>query len=92
LDAIHAMLRIEGSRVYIHCVAGQNRSPTILWLYFIACGMPFNEAKVLISSHTLDAIPGHPRLIDDRLIATVSLYGSKNFIPLHDPNILIPAD
>jgi len=30
LDALHDMLCEPNSKVYIHCVAGQNRSPTIL--------------------------------------------------------------
>ena len=28
------------SQVYIHCIAGQLRSPTALWLYLMACGVP----------------------------------------------------
>lgn len=92
LDALHAMLCEAGSKVYVHCVAGQNRSPTVLWLYFIACGMTPQAAGVLIASHTLDAVPGHPQLVDERLIASVVAHGCKRYLPLLDPDILIPAD
>lgn len=91
LDTLHEMLRESGSRVYVHCVAGQNRSPTILWLYFVACGMSPAAAKSMISSHTMDAIPGHPQLVDDRLVAAVVAHGAKCFLPLPDPDILTPA-
>src|SRR4051794_33978681 len=29
IDALHRMLGESGSKVYIHCIAGQNRSPTV---------------------------------------------------------------
>lgn len=85
------MLREDASKVYIHCVAGQNRSPTVLWLYFIACGMQPSSAKSLITSHTLDAVPGHSQLVDEHLVSTVVGHGQKNFVPLADPNILAAA-
>lgn len=91
LDALHEMLCERDSKVYVHCVAGQNRSPTILWLYFIACGMSSDAAKNLIASHTMDAVPGHSQLVDYRLVDAVLAYGKKRFIPLPDPDILTPA-
>jgi len=91
LNALHEMLSEGDSKVFIHCVAGQNRSPTILWLYFIACGMSRAAAKELITSHTMDAVPGHPQLVDDQLVAAVVAHGSGRFVPLPDPNILAPA-
>jgi protein-tyrosine phosphatase len=91
LDAIHEMLCVSDSKVYIHCVAGQNRSPTILWLYFVACGMPPTVAKSLITERAMDAVPGHQQLVDDQLVAAVVAHGAKQFIPLSDPDILTPA-
>jgi len=91
LDALRAILCEVGSKVYIHCVAGQNRSPTILWLYFVACGMTREAAKSLIASHTMDAVPGHPQLVDNRLVTAVVAHGEKRFTPLPDPDILTPA-
>jgi protein-tyrosine phosphatase len=39
LADLHAMATVASSRVYVHCIAGKNRSPTILWLYLLACGI-----------------------------------------------------
>jgi hypothetical protein len=91
LDVLHTMLRVTGSRVYVHCVAGQNRSPTIIWLYFVACGIAPQSAKTLISSHTLDAVPGHFRLVDDDLVAAIVAHGQTRYLPLLDPEILTPS-
>jgi protein-tyrosine phosphatase len=91
LDALHEMLCETNSKVYVHCVAGQNRSPTILWLYFIACGMTSAEAKSLICNHTLDAVPGHSQLVDEQLIATVIAHGKERYLPFLDYDILTPA-
>lgn len=88
LDSAHRMLRTSGSRLYVHCLAGQNRSPNILWLYLIACGMDPAEAKGLIEERTLDAIPGHPAMVDESLVETARLYGRRNFLPLSRPEIL----
>src|SRR3954451_20692852 len=35
LDTLHRMASAPGAHVYVHCMAGQLRSPTILWLYLI---------------------------------------------------------
>jgi hypothetical protein len=53
--------------------------------------MPPAVAKSLITSHTLDAVPGHSQLVDDQLIAAVVAHGAKRFLPLPDPDILTPA-
>ena len=38
LRAIDDALQEQGSRIYIHCHAGQLRAPTITWLYLIYAG------------------------------------------------------
>ncbi len=85
------MLSVDGSRVYVHCIACQNRSPTILWLYFVACGMDDNAAKELISQRCPVAVPGHNSLVDEQLVARVREHGRGNFLPLQDPSVLEPA-
>src|SRR3954447_14965822 len=65
IDALHRMLREPGSKVYVHCIAGQNRSPTMLWLYLVACGHDPAMAKRLIEGRNLDAVAGHARLVDE---------------------------
>ena len=91
LDTLHAMLSVPDSRVFIHCVAGQNRSPSILWLYFIACGMSPDDARTLITERSPDAVPGHGKLVDEHLVAIAKLHGAENYLPLNDPTVLEPA-
>jgi hypothetical protein len=88
LDALHRLLGEPDSKVYVHCVAGQNRSPTVLWLYFVACGMDTTEAKRHIERRALDAVAGHARLIDVALVRFVREHGGRHFLPLRRPEIL----
>lgn len=92
LDKFHEFVVLPTSRVYIHCVAGQNRSPTILWLYLVACGMTQGEARSVISGRTFDAIPGHPLLIDEALVARVSEHGRSRYLPHVRPEALQPVE
>lgn len=39
LKIMHNFLESSQAKVYVHCVAGQNRSPNIIWLYLVACGL-----------------------------------------------------
>ena len=91
LDELHRMATMDASRVYVHCVAGWNRSPTIVWLYLIACGLHPEAARQLIASRTLDAVPGHARLVDGSLIRLAQEHGARRFLPLARPEILEPA-
>jgi hypothetical protein len=83
-------LSADDSKVYIHCVAGQNRSPTILWLFLIACGLSPDDAKSAIEDRTLDAVAGHSKLIDDALVKTIQEHGKRNFQPLKRTCIIDP--
>lgn len=56
------------SRVLVHCLAGQNRSPTILWLYLRSLGVNAEVAKSMIESASIDAIGGHPLLLSPETI------------------------
>jgi ADP-ribosyl-[dinitrogen reductase] hydrolase len=40
-----ATLRSEGHRVWLHCVAAHNRTPTVAARYGVLCGRPVAEAK-----------------------------------------------
>lgn len=77
IGAIHRMLGESGSKVYVHCIAGQNRSPTVLWLYLVACGLDPAAAKRLIEERNLDAVAGHSRLVDEELIRRVVVHGRE---------------
>ena len=91
MDALHDMLTDQNSVAFIHCIAGQNRSPTIVWLYFVACGVPPDEARNLIAARSPDAVPGHGRLIDAALVANAKSHGISNYLPLADQSVLEPA-
>ncbi|MHC5021608.1 MAG: protein-tyrosine phosphatase family protein [Planctomycetota bacterium] len=79
LDVMHGMLREPDSKLYVHCIAGQNRGPTTLWLYLIACGMRPEAATELIGDNAMDSVPGHPSLVDDERIALAIEHGKAHF-------------
>jgi protein-tyrosine phosphatase len=78
IEALHRMLGESDSKVYVHCIAGQNRSPTVLWLFLVACGLDPAAAKRLIGERNMDAVPGHSRLVDEELIRRVVLLGRED--------------
>ena len=89
VNAIHECVCDADSNVYVHCIAGWNRSPTVLWLYFLACGIDGTIAKNMIASKSHDAVPAHPRLIDDMLVHEIAAYGATRFMPHPRPEALI---
>ncbi len=91
LDSLHAMLGDHGSKVYIHCTAGQNRSPVVLRLYLVACGLSRDDAAKLITDRSPDAVPTHSRLLDDQLVSVVRRHGQDNLLPLPDAGLVLPA-
>lgn len=92
LDMMYAALGVSASKLYVHCTAGQNRSPTIVWLYLVACGVNPDAAKRMITLRCPDAIPGHGNLLDDRLLETVHSYGKIRGMPEAAENALEPVD
>lgn len=91
LDFIEDGLAESDTKLYIHCTAGQNRSPTVLWLYLVACGINPEDAKRLIVERCPDAVPGHSALVDARLIATVKAHGAADQTRLRDASIFESA-
>ena len=85
IDTIHRSLIADEGRIYVHCMAGWNRSPTILWLYLLACGLVSDDAARLICAEAVDAIPGHSLLVDSNLIATVQSHGRDTYLPHRRP-------
>ncbi|MDX1929044.1 MAG: dual specificity protein phosphatase [Pirellulaceae bacterium] len=81
LNTIHAQLSSDAGRVYVHCMAGWNRSPTILWLYLVACGTAPDAAAKYITANAFDAVPGHALLVDSTLIDAVLSHGRMHFQP-----------
>ena len=92
LESLHQMLSEADARVYVHCIAGLNRSPTVVWLYLVACGIEPAEAKTIVEKRAPDAIAGHSKLVDAGLVAAAQKFGSEHFLPHPRPDVLIPAD
>jgi atypical dual specificity phosphatase len=60
MEVIDHCLSLPGSKIYIHCVAGVSRSPTITWLYLIHSGATPAEA--------LEKITPNPALYDAGIV------------------------
>ena len=88
LRTIHRMVCQPDSRVYVHCIAGWNRSPTVVWLYLIACGFPAAHARAVIEAQAPDAVPGHRSLVDDQLVNDIQEIGRSLFQPHPRPEAL----
>lgn len=92
LDAFHGAVTETGARVYVHCHAGISRSPTIVWLYLVACGRDPDEVAGRFLAGAPHAIPGNPALIDAALVAKVRAHGSARYQPHPRPEALKWAD
>ncbi len=90
IDTLHRLASEPDSHVYVHCVAGQRRAPTVLWLYLVACGFPPDDARDLIEERAPDAVPGHPHLVDPELVLRVQKHGLMNFFPHPRGEVLVP--
>jgi protein-tyrosine phosphatase len=90
LDTLHRLVSATGAHVYVHCVMGQLRSPTILWLYLVALGVPPEEARELIEVRSKDAVAGHYRMVDGEHVAFAQKHGQKHFAPHPRPEVIVP--
>lgn len=91
LTVMHSYVTANSSQVLIHCIAGQNRSPTITWAYLVACGMDPYAAGTMIAAASYDAVPGHPKLIHKNRIPSLVEFG-KVFLPHPRPEALADPD
>lgn len=90
LNTLHQFASKPGAHVYVHCVLGQVRSPTILWLYLIALGISPDEAQEWIESRAPDAVAGHHRMVDHEHVLLAQKYGLANFFPHPRPELSVP--
>ena len=90
LDTLHRMASVSGAHVYVHCMAGQLRSPTILWLYLVALGVSPTDARDWIESRSPDAVAGHHRMVDHEHVLLAQKHGLANFFPHPRPNLIVP--
>ncbi len=90
LDTLHRMTSEPDSHVYIHCVAGHLRSPTVLWLYLIACGVSPDDAREWIEQRSPDAAPGHARMVTHEHVRLAQQHGLANFQPHPRGKVIVP--
>lgn len=57
-----------GAHVLVHCLAGQNRSPAIIWLYLRSLGVNAEVARSMIEDVAPHAVGGHPLLLSPETI------------------------
>jgi len=88
---LHQMVSESDARVYVHCIAGLNRSPTIAWLYLVACGLLPDDATRMIEMRSPDSIAPHPKLVDARLIGAMQKLGAERFLPHPRMDALSPT-
>ena len=74
LDSMRAQ---AGAKVFVHCMAGQNRAPTVLWLYLQTLGHSPEAAKALITNASPDALPGHPLLLSTAVLELTQQWRSR---------------
>ena len=90
LDMLHKLACVPDSHVYVHCIAGMVRSPTIIWLYLIALGVPPGDAQKWIEERSRWADPGLRRMVDHEHVLLAQKHGLANFFPHPRPNLIVP--
>jgi hypothetical protein len=76
IDEVHGWLADPVARVFVHCVMGQHRSPTIVWLYAVALGVEPIAARKRVEACWRYAVPGHAMLVDAALVVTAQRHGA----------------
>lgn len=92
LDTLHGMVCDPDSRVYVHCMAGHLRSPTVLWLYLIACGLSPDDARDRIETASPVATAGYPLMVTPAHVLLAQRHGLANFFPHPRGEVLLPFD
>jgi protein-tyrosine phosphatase len=90
LDTLHELASASESQVYVHCVAGLVRAPTILWLYLIALGVPARDARDWIESRSKMANAGSSRMTDREHLLLAQMHGLSHYFPHPRPNLIVP--
>jgi hypothetical protein len=92
LDTLHDMAIQPQAHVYVHCIAGQLRSPTALWLYLIACGIEPGVARDWIEDRSPDPSPGSMRMVNESHLRFAEQHGVARFRPHPRAEVLAPYE
>ena len=91
IDTLHRLASEPGAHVYVHCRAGVLRSPTVLWLYLIALGVPPKDAREWIETRSPEAVAGHFRMVDDAHVLLAQQHGLANYFPHPRGELIVPV-
>jgi hypothetical protein len=92
LDDLHRMTLEPDAHVYVHCMAGQLRSPTVLWLYLVACGLDPDAARAVLAERAPAVTPGANHMVGPGLVLTVQRHGRDHYLPHPRPDVLVPVE
>jgi protein-tyrosine phosphatase len=87
---LHAFAAVPDAHVYVHCVLGMVRSPTILWLYMIALGVPPKDARTWIESRAPRASAGSARMVNREHVLLAQMHGLMHYFPHPRPELIVP--
>jgi hypothetical protein len=59
-------------KIFVHCMAGQNRSPGSIYLGLLALGYTGTVAEKMIEDNSLDAVAKHHKIITDRVVSYIN--------------------
>ena len=90
LNALHEFAAKPDAHVYVHCMVGRLRSPTILWLYLIALGLDQSTARELIESRSPHATAGHHQMVNQSHVRLAQTHGLAHFLPHPRPELIVP--
>ena len=90
ISTLHELVSVPNSHVYVHCVAGLVRSPTILWLYLISLGVSPKDARKWIEGHSKMANAGSSRMVDHEHVRLAQMHGLMHFFPHPRPDLIVP--
>ena len=88
ITTLHDLASRPDAHVYVHCVAGLVRSPTILWLYLIALGVPGKDARAWIEERSPRANAGAAAMVDSEHVRLAQMHGLMHFFPHPRPNLI----
>ncbi|WP_326522711.1 dual specificity protein phosphatase family protein [Gemmata algarum] len=90
LNALHELAAAPDAHVYVHCMVGRLRSPTILWLYLIALGLDPHTARDLIESRAPHATAGHYQMVSNEHVRLAQKHGRARFFPHPRSDLVMP--
>lgn len=90
LSALHELATAPDARVYVHCMVGRLRSPTILWLYLISLGVEPSTAREVIESRAPHATAGHYQMVNNEHVRLAQKHGREHFLPHLHSHLIVP--